>query len=350
MIKKIISCLLITVVCLTCLISCKDDGTPDGMYSATIEGEPFILYVPEGWIDNRDSGISSAYYSLNDALTVSARYYIPEGDVNEQEFLARYIDAFAAEYAQNDSSFKLVGKQTSSLGTNDAVRLEYTIGRVISANGGESVESVSVIQYFTVYESKVVVLSMYCRTSAYSSNEDYAEHLEKIRREFVLTPSQSKNDSVIDKNTPAGMKRISFDGCEYLFYAPESWVCNMSDKLTEAYYPAENAKPNITVTSYSPDTVVTAAEYFAMCEEQYKKDIQGYELISSTEGETLVVAERNAISYVYKAESSGIEYRIMQTVLVYNEIVYSVTYTAPVESFDAHLDDVNSMLAQFKFR
>ena len=40
----------------------------------------------------------------------------------------------------------------------------------------------------------------------------------------------------------------------------------------------------------------------------------------------------------------------MQTVTVYGGRIYSLTYTAPSDSFDAHIADVNAIITSFIFR
>ena len=342
MLKKILSCILIAIVALTCFSGCNDDGIPDGMYSATVEGEPFILYVPEGWTDNRDSGISSAYYSLVDAVTVSARYYSP--DTSGDFTLDAYIDAFASSFADSNPSFKVIDRKSAKLGDKAGVRYQYSFDRSVEGEDGEKSANVTATQYYAQHAGDVIVLSLYCKTSEY--DEEYAAMFEQIRSEFVFCDKKAVNDVVTDKKTPAGMKKASFKNCEYVFYVPTSWYCDMSDKLSEAYYP-ESGKPNVTVTSFSPDNVMTAKEYFSECEEIYKKDISGYERIGESER---TVAELSAISYTYKAVYGGTEYRIMQTVFVYNDMVYSITYTALADRFDAHLDHVKTMLNTFRFR
>lgn len=344
MFRKILSCLLIAIAALTCFSACTDDGIPDGMYSVTVEGEPFILYVPEGWTDNRDSGISSAYYSLSDAVTASARYYTPDIADGEKITLDSYIDDFAMGFAQSNPSFKVLDRKASKLGEKDAVRHQYSFDRNVNGENGAESANVTVTQYYAYYKSDIIVLSLYCKTSAYS--DEYAQMFEQIRSEFVFCDKKTVNDVVTDKNTPQGMKKASFKNCEYVFYVPMSWNCDMSDKLTEAYYP-ESGRPNVTVTSFSPDNVLTAKEYFAQCEDIYKKDIAGYERISQTERTVFDLA---ASSYIYKAVYGQTEYRIMQTVFVYNDMVYSITYTALADSFEKHLGDVNSMLDAFSFR
>ena len=46
----------------------------------------------------------------------------------------------------------------------------------------------------------------------------------------------------------------------------------------------------------------------------------------------------------------GVSVKIMQTLFTYNQSIYSITYTALADRFDAHLEDVNRMLDTFTFR
>ena len=345
MLKKILSCVLLVILTLTCLAGCgEDDGVPDGMYSATIAGEPFILYVPEGWTDNRDSGISSAYYSLSDAVMVSARYYTP--DMSGEFSLSDYVYGFIAEFEKANPSFEKLAEEASALGKNDAIRYKYSFDRTVDSASGEVKANITVTQYYALHGSDVVVLSLYCDTSKYG--DEYIGMFEQIRTEFVFRDKKVVNDVVPDKKAPAGMKRASFDNSEYAFYVPTSWHCDMSHKLTEAYFP-ESGTPNVTVTSFSPDGKTTPAQYFAMCEEAYKKDIPGYEKIGE---EARKVGGCSAVSYTYKAVygSTQTEYMIMQTVIAYDDMIYSITYTALADRFEAHLDDVSTMLGAFRFR
>ncbi len=349
--KKTISCILILILCLAVLTGCnKDKEIPDGMYSATVAGEPFILYVPEGWVDNRDSGISSAYYSLDNAVTVSARYYpapIPEGGAFS---LDEYVDKMVEDYHARYTSFKLVDRKLSALDESNAIRLEYTFLRSITSNNTTVEADVTVMQYYVHHGDDVVVLSMYCKTEAYAVSEEYPEMFEMIRSEFRLCERAEINDVVTDKDTPEGLKRISPDGAQYRFYAPTSWVTNMSDKMTEAYYP-ESGRPNISVTAFSPDdSEITPEKYFELCQDSYKKDIPGYSIDEEAEPERRELAGRSAVVYSFSANYGGTEYKFMQALLKYNDLIYSITYTAPADSFDAHIDDVELMLTSFKFR
>lgn len=329
--KKLLLLISALLVCVLALSACNNDGVPDGMVSVTLEGEPFILYVPEEWSDNRASGISSAHFGLN--VIASARYYTPEdASVTLDGYIADYLDDCKARYA--DFSFT---RKDSTLGKDTpAVRIEYDF----STNDTTTTKA---IQYFALHGGDVIMLSFYCESKSFA---DYSDDFEEIRREFVLAEKSVRNDNETDKKTPSGMKLASGEGINYVFYAPSTWVTDLSDEHSYAYYP-ESGRPNVSVTAYTPDDIMTAEQYFELCEEDYKKNISGYEFIGSAER---TVAERDAVSYTYKAVYGGVELRVMQTVFVYNDLLYSITYTAHADRFDAHLSDVESMLNEFRFR
>lgn len=194
------------------------------------------------------------------------------------------------------------------------------------------------------YGVDFVTLTFYAPTELFENN---SEDFDRIADEFVLCErADDTGDCVTDKKTPDGMKIASADVLEYRLYVPTEWICSSESGVSEAYYP-ESGKPNVTVSSYSPNNEMTVEEYFKECDKQYSEIFENYELISSEER---TVGGRDAVSYTYSLTSDGKKIRIMQTVFVYSNLVYSFTYTALDGSFDAHIDDVNSMLDAFIFR
>ena len=322
-------------------------GAAAGVMNAIARAEkPFEAVAVIGF------AAGSADFKQGDVVA-PARTVYHDCDVPEGFTLGDYVYDFMSVFANSSDNFKKLDEADSTLGKNKAIRYKYSFDRTTQSAGGDVTANITAVQYFAQHGSDVVVLSLFCDTSKYN-NETYIEMFEQIRTEFVFCDKKEVNDVVTDKKTPEGMKKASFKDCEYAFYVPMSWNCNMSDKMTEAYYP-ESGKPNVTVTSFSPDEQVTPEQYFDICEQTYQKDIPGYEKISEQPRE---VAGCKAVSYTYKAvygsedrEVFGqTEYRIMQTVFVYNDLIYSVTYTALADSFEAHLDDVAKMLDAFRFR
>ena len=340
MIKRFLALFLCAIMLLPIFAACDKNGDlPDGMQSVTLSGEPFVLYVPEGWVDNRDSGISSAYYSLEKSVMASARYYACSAEEKEMGLVA-YVDKIAAQNASTLNGYAFVSEiKDATLGSNAARRYEYTYNY-----RGDEANKTSVIQYYTFHGDDVVVLSMYV---ASNYKAEYTEIFESIRHEFLLCEKKVANDEVIDEHTPKGMKKASDDDVQYACYVPKSWVTDLNDKLTYAYVD-ESGKPNVTVTCFSPSTDITTEQYFTECEMEYKKNLNGYLLLGAPSSR--VVAERDALSYQYKAVYGDTEYKIMQTVLIYNGLAYSITYTARADAYDAHLADVEQILNSFRFR
>jgi hypothetical protein len=326
MAKRIAALVLAALTCIL-LVGCSADEAPDGMKISSLEGEPFKLYVPKEWKENLSSGISSAYYSTSETVGVSARYHTPaDADLT----LDAYVDGIIADCAQNLELFELKSKDASVLGGADARLLVYT------AKSGA--ESYTYRQYVVKHATDFISLNMYSPTEKYDS---HTEQFDRIAAEFVLCDrADAVNDCVTDGKTPDGMKIASSDSVEYRFYVPTSWVCNSESGVSETYYP-ESGKPNVTVISHSPDKAMTAQQYFDSCQKDYAEQIKGYALLSSQDATVAGIAGR---AFTYSAEYSDAKIRIMQTVVVYNEMVYSITYTALDDSFEAHLGDVEAMI------
>ena len=337
MLKKIIAVALALIFCL-CAVGCSDvdPDAPDGMKSVTIEGEPFVLYVPKSWTPNTASGISGAYFSAVDGLSVSARYYTPADTMTVEKYLDECIASLTSEYS--DNKFLLVeNKAAAILGGKDAKRISYEI-----ETGGSAVRAT---QITALYEGMLISLYTYCPKAEY---ENRKEVLEEIRGAFKIVGKSADSFEVITpKGTPEGMKLACDEDIEYRFFVPTKWVCDPNNGASEAYYP-ESGRSNITVTSYVPDISMSVKEYFLKCEEEYKKELPEYK----REGEPVErkIDGKTAYSYTYETTVDGKKIKIMQTVFVYDSSFYSITYTALDENFESHMTDVEKILNEFKFR
>ncbi len=334
--KKLIAIILALMICAS-LVGCATDGAPDGMTSATLEGEPFVLYVPEGFIINTSSGISSAYYSSvdNNSLTVSARY-TAAGD----KTLDEYMEYCANAYAESLEGFEKTAEVSGAmLAGSDARKLAYKM----------TVDGVDykAVQITVKYNGDMISLNYY--TTGDGMNV-FADLIAEIVENFKLCEKTAQTgDCVTDKKTPEGMKIASSDVVEYRFYVPMSWVCNSESGISEAYYP-ESEKTNVTVTSFSPSNDITLDEYYADCLEDYEKNIEGFGLVGETTDVT--VAEKAAKRFTFIAKYDGVDYKICQVVLWsgQNGLFYTFTYTAVEQNFDLHIADFDAMLGAFIFR
>ena len=332
MIKRILASVL-TVILLISLVSCAaDDGAPDGMKKTSLDFEPFVLYVPEGWSDNTSSGISSAFLASNDRITVTALYL--EQDT-ESELLS-YVEQKLMEYPLHYRDFSLISRESAVLGGKDACRIEFCTEY--------SQQSDRIIQICAGHEQGFVVLTF---TGSEDALDTWSDDLSKIVDCFVLRELPVEDfKTKTDKKTPDGMKIASADHLEYRLYVPEDWVCDPDAKKTVAYV-RESGRPNISVTSYSPDSPMTAAEYTEQCLELYRESLTGFELVDSGDRR---LSDIDGKYMTYTVSYGGITLKICQTSVVYLDLVYTVIYTAPAQSFDSHAEDVQTIFDTFTFR
>ena len=333
MLKRILAVLTALIMCMG-IVGCSKSDAPEGMKLVSIEGEPFKLYVPEGWTDNAVSGISGAFFAGTDNIAVSARYYTP---TDEEQSLEDYVNSRISSYTQSHEDFEFNGEVISTvLGGENAKEIVFCTEY--------QDKDFTFREVFVKYNGDFIVLSCRCPEELYESyNATFTQIIEVFE---LCEKGEVKNDCVTDKKTPDGMKIASDGDIEYRFYVPTSWVCDSESGSSMAYIP-ESGKPNMTVTAYISDDVMSVEEYFELCEEKYEDNITGYEFIGKEERE---VGKCDAVSYTYKATYGGTDFTIMQTVLSYNDRLYSLTYTAPADLFDAHIEDVEAILDAFRFR
>lgn len=331
MYKKIIA-LLTVIVIVFCAAGCSNSDAPDGMHLVSVEGEPFKLYAPQSWTSNTVSGISGAFFAGTDNIAVSARYF-SVGDVSVED----YVRSSIATYSSSYNGFELGGEMTATvLGGADAKEIFFTVDHEGTR--------FTFRQLFAKHNGDVILLSFRCPTDVLDTyNTQFDEMIDAFK---LCAKGEVKNDYVTDKKTPEGMKIASADALEYRFYVPTSWICDTEDGASQAYVD-ESGKPNVTVTAYIPDDTLTPQQYFEECQRSYKDSLSGYEFIGEAERE---VGGRRAVSYTYSATYGGVKFNVMQTVFVYLERVYSITYTAPADTFDTHMEDVESILDSFRFR
>ena len=340
--KKIISLVLALLLVAATFVSCGSDA-PNGMKSVTVAGEPFILYVPEGFTDNTASGVSSAYYkSVDNDLIVTARHFTP---ANSEMTLDEYMTFCADSYAESLAGFEKTAEISGDILYGvDARRLEYKMT--------EGEKTYSVVQRTVKHGGDFVSLVMYATGEGLNV---YSDFIELIVQNFTLSEKTAANNTPkVDKKTPEGMQIASSDVVEYRFYVPLSWVCDAESQMSEAYYP-ESEKTNVTVTSYSPSAEEREAgmellDYVKKCLVDYRASIKNFPNEITVSDTT--VAGKPAKSVEFMANYGDASYKIRQVVFYASELglYYAVTYTATAERYNQHMADFEAMIAAFTFR
>lgn len=147
------------------------------------------------------------------------------------------------------------------------------------------------------------------------------------------------------EQAPDGMKNVAPDSEKYYFYVPQSWRTNSGD-IVGAYYGLSD-RSNVSIMAYGGE-FETSEEYWSDFKTRSERVFSAFEVV--TENEAKLISERNAIRFVYKMTLDGKDYKCMQTVVSFSNILYVITYTAPAENYDSHLEEVEKILSEFKFK
>ena len=188
MMKKFLLLLLALLLCLSVTACAKEDpNAPEDMFSTTVAGEPFRLYVPNGWTDNTTSGISSAYYSPAETSLVSARYYTP---ADQDMPLDAYMDFCAERYAESLTGFEITSRDAALLGGENAIKLSYKF------KDGD--KTITCFQITAKFGGDMVSLNVYCAETLY---ETLSSEFDLIAKSFMLCEKTDPNGQVVIKQS-----------------------------------------------------------------------------------------------------------------------------------------------------
>ncbi len=140
--KKLLSFLLVALLCLAFICGCSknESDIPVGMKLASDPkiNTDYTLYVPEAWVCDMTTGITSAYVSSVDHSNISITYEVPKVST-----IKEYWENSAAHFEAIFESFEIVeeGVETK-LGNANAARYTYK-----ATYGGEEYQF---IQLFAV--------------------------------------------------------------------------------------------------------------------------------------------------------------------------------------------------------
>ena len=146
---------------------------------------------------------------------------------------------------------------------------------------------------------------------------------------------------------PMGFKEISNDGVTYDLYVPDEWTADISTGVTSAYYSGRDPS-NISMMAFELDRTFTGvADYWASYEPDLKAMFPDLEYTDQSE---VTLDGVPAMQYIYTGTLSDLTYKIMQLVAIKDNTIYIFTYTATVDKYDTHIEDVIAMLDYFCFK
>ena len=147
-------------------------------------------------------------------------------------------------------------------------------------------------------------------------------------------------------DAPKGYQLVACEGDKFRLYVPtQAWMPNTTGGVTSAFF---SQSENTSVSVYIADDAgeMTAEEYANYCNEKFAAELDGYKLIGT---EKCVLGGVAAIKSVFVANNlyqnregafEKVAYQYMQVMARYDGDMYILTYTAPEEFYESHLEDV----------
>lgn len=344
---RILALVVLCIVILATFVACSGDGAPDGYQLVACEGDQFRLYVPTQWTPNTANGVTGAFYSTGQNISVSVHVADDAGEMSVEEYWGKC----RADYEKTMDSFNLVSESNSKLDQQPAKKYVYTASVRVA---GDKATAYKFMQVMAKYKGEMYILLFTCPADQY---DERVKELEgdgtdlgiidyfRFAEAYVAEDSKEISDKV---TPPEGMKLASTEKVPYRFYVPATWKINQRTESGAAYY-SDTDSSNVQVQMYmmGDDSPATVADYFAYCEEKYKELFESYTLESTTDIKMDSVAAKQ---YIYTVVDGGVTYKQLQAIVKKGEVYYTLTYTATAEKFDSHLDDVKKMIEKFDIR
>ena len=146
--------------------------------------------------------------------------------------------------------------------------------------------------------------------------------------------------------TPDGMKNVAGKNDAYFLYVPQSWVENNNGVVGAKYSNTDTS--NVSVTAYGGSEYDTVEDYWNAFKEKVPTIATEFEALK--ENEAKVIGGKNAAQYVFKMTSGDVKYQVQQIFVSYSNIMYVITYTATEDKFEAHAEDIQKIIDEFKFK
>ena len=183
--KRILIVVLVIIMALA-LFSCSGESDiPEGMQVASLEGEPFKLFVPKNWTLNSATGVSGAYLSSDAGISVTVT--AQEGSDGD---LATLVAANIEEYKAVLENFEPVSEADVVLDKRAAKKVVFSA----IYDGARY----SFMRIFAKYENYLVVFSYKAKADFF---ETYLPEAERMLEVFKFCEPTQNSENKTDKDT-----------------------------------------------------------------------------------------------------------------------------------------------------
>lgn len=153
-----------------------------------------------------------------------------------------------------------------------------------------------------------------------------------------------------DDPTPEGMQNVADEEAAFNLYVPSSWVPRTESGVSGAAY-GGNDQSNVICTGVLPDEGIDSIEKYwnNVCLGEYHATLPAFAVREEECGAT-TLGGLNAQKYVFTYTIGEESFVAMQVITSYSGMIYTLQYTALSANYNAHLEEVNGIVAAFTFR
>lgn len=148
---------------------------------------------------------------------------------------------------------------------------------------------------------------------------------------------------------PSGMMDVALENAPFHLYVSEFWISTSSSGISGAKADASATAPNVTATAYYPSEPIDVPTYWQnICMPEYSTVFKGLEVLE--QGTETTLGGKGAQSFLIKFAIGQEVYRCKQVMVLYENQIYTVTYTALDKDYDARVTEVDEILKEFTFK
>lgn len=343
--------LLITVLALSACGNAGGGGTetpvPEGMRLVTV-GDGYTFYAPEDWSVDLSTGVPTAYVSAIDPSSITL--VREKTDKAPAEFFSASLPTLGATF----SEFTLLDEVTSdntTLGGRPAIVRAYS-GKLLGT-------SYTVKQYIARVGEYLYLFTYTAKNETPSGDATYYERYEEkadaaaaaLLFSGTAAPAPEAAPPTVNED---GLILVSDpDISRYSLYLPATWTLDLQSATTSA-----TREGAVLLLSYEIPKEDTIEDYWSTKNTDYAALLAGYDLIEEECTEPVSTPEEvevwlggvQAVRRVFTFSRDGVAYKCQKLLTVKGIYVYTLTYTARLDVYDAYASDLAAAIAAFSFK
>ena len=367
--KKLIALALIVALLLSLTACGAGGGTADGI-GVTVpeglkiaeEGDGYTLIVPEEWVVDTSTGITTAYVSAVDPSNITL-VRIKTDTAPEDYFaasearLATLFEGYTllADASTNNTTF---GGKAAILRVygGELLGTPYIVKQYLCRNG-------EYLYLFTCTAEDVALATLLSdeETNEKKRYESFEKMADTSASYFAFTGTATPaapSESTPPVTNADGLVLISDPAISrYSFYVPATWTPDLRNGTTSA-----TREGAVMTVSYEIPMEGPIGEYWERMNGDYKTLYENYDLLEEEcsppaeklEDVTVWLDGEQAVRYVFTFTRAGITYKTEKILTLRGLYAYTLTYTAVFtgdgqDAYTAYHADLDAAVRAFTF-